>query len=63
MGEQADLILNGDVCEWCGCFFEDSGDGYPRHCEGCEIENNQSQALKGKKLDGKRTSTRSKLIP
>lgn len=34
MGEQADLILNGDVCEGCG---EEMGDGpgYPRRCSYC----------------------------
>lgn len=34
MGEQADLILNGDVCEGCG---EEMGDGpgYPRRCSSC----------------------------
>lgn len=34
MGEQAELILNGDVCEGCG---EEMGDGpgYPRRCSSC----------------------------
>ena len=34
MGEQAELIINGDVCEGCG---EEMGDGpgYPRRCSAC----------------------------
>ena len=35
MGEQAELIINGDVCQVCGCNFEDEGSGYPRTCNGC----------------------------
>jgi predicted Zn-ribbon and HTH transcriptional regulator len=35
MGEQADLIINGDVCEGCGENFDDEGDGYPRRCSSC----------------------------
>lgn len=35
MGEQAELIINGDVCQVCGENFEDEGDGYPRTCESC----------------------------
>lgn len=35
MGEQADLIINGDVCEGCGQEFEDEGPGYPRRCKAC----------------------------
>lgn len=34
MGEQAELLINGDVCEGCG---EEMGDGpgYPRRCSSC----------------------------
>ncbi len=35
MGEQADLMINGDCCEQCGCNFEDEGPGYLRTCSGC----------------------------
>jgi hypothetical protein len=35
MGEQADLILNGDCCEVCGENFVDEGEGYPRRCKNC----------------------------
>lgn len=39
MGEQADLILNGDVCQFCGENFEDEGFGYPRTCRSCAVQN------------------------
>ena len=35
MGEQAELLINGDCCSICGCNFEDEGSGYPRTCNGC----------------------------
>jgi len=34
VGEYADLLLNGDVCQYCMCEFGE-GDGYPRSCRGC----------------------------
>lgn len=34
MGEYAELILNGDVCEGCGEEMGD-GQGYPRRCSSC----------------------------
>jgi len=37
MGEQADLMINGDICELCGCELGE-GEGYPRRCNGCEGE-------------------------
>jgi len=35
MGEIADAMLAGDMCEHCGEIFEEEGDGYPRPCAGC----------------------------
>ena len=34
MGEQADLMINGDVCSGCGEEMGD-GDGFSRYCAGC----------------------------
>jgi hypothetical protein len=34
MGEYADLMLSGEVCEFCGCELGE-GPGYPRRCHGC----------------------------
>lgn len=36
MGEIADMMLNGLMCEGCGEFMEDHEEpGYPRRCAGC----------------------------
>lgn len=35
MGEIADLMINGDICEGCGCELDGEGDGFPRRCAGC----------------------------
>lgn len=37
MGEIADLMINGDICQGCGAELGD-GDGYPRQCKACERE-------------------------
>lgn len=41
MGEAAEDVLDGIVCEGCGEFFDDilnglEPPGYPRRCEACE---------------------------
>lgn len=35
MGEQAEYILNGDDCQYCGEYLGE-GDGFPRACASCE---------------------------
>ncbi len=37
MGEYADMILNGSMCQACGVFFK-SEPGYPRVCRSCAAE-------------------------
>lgn len=37
MGEVIDLVLEGALCESCGCFIGEAV-GYPRECEDCEEE-------------------------
>lgn len=34
MGEQADMIIEGECCALCGCFFEEE-QGYPCVCIDC----------------------------
>jgi hypothetical protein len=36
MGEMADLVLCGLMCESCGECFEGDAPGYPRLCGACE---------------------------
>ncbi len=35
MGEIAELMISGTLCEGCGDFI-DAGNGYPRLCDDCE---------------------------
>lgn len=35
MGEIADLMLDGDICEVCGVELSE-GNGYPQLCEACK---------------------------
>lgn len=56
MGEQAELILNGDVCEGCGEEFHNEGPGYPRRCASCGGANHRKtrsglNPLKQEKID------------
>ena len=40
MGDIAEMILNGVLCEICGTFIDGDATMYPRPCEECkEIEN------------------------
>jgi len=34
MGEIADMMINGSMCQYCGECFDDES-GYPRSCESC----------------------------
>ena len=36
MGEMAELMIEGTVCDMCGCNFDDGGSpGFPRTCGEC----------------------------
>lgn len=45
MGENADDIVDGLVCHWCGCYFEQEH-GHPVLCEKCFKE--QERMVKAK---------------
>lgn len=38
MGEIAEMVLDGILCEGCGVLVDESGEGcgFPRRCEACE---------------------------
>lgn len=38
MGQAAEDILNGIMCERCGGFIDGEEPGHPRPCEDCENE-------------------------
>lgn len=35
MGEIADMMINGFLCEQCGCWLDGEESGYARLCAGC----------------------------
>lgn len=36
MGEIADMMLDGTLCEGCGCYLEGEAQGIPRYCNSCK---------------------------
>lgn len=38
MGEIADMMLDGTMCQVCGCFLNDGedGEGFPMTCDDCK---------------------------
>lgn len=38
MGEIADMVINGLLCQECGSYVDFEEPGYPRSCDDCEIE-------------------------
>lgn len=40
MGDIAEMVLEGILCEVCGIYIEDGEEpGHPRKCESCEKQN------------------------
>lgn len=44
MGEIAEMMLEGTLCEGCGEYMEGGGDGYPRRCSSCRPSRKSSYA-------------------
>jgi len=42
MGEYADMMLEGMICQWCGEFLGE-GDGFPVICAGCQSSEKVNQ--------------------
>jgi hypothetical protein len=42
VGEIAEMVIDGCMCQDCMCFIGD-GVGYPRRCASCESEYNRAQ--------------------
>lgn len=47
MGEIADMIIDGILCEQCGQYIDEECGGYPRTCEDCKAEERR-EALRRK---------------
>lgn len=35
MGDIAEMMLDGTLCQTCGCLVDGTTPGYPRYCEDC----------------------------
>ncbi|WP_197021177.1 hypothetical protein [Sporolactobacillus terrae] len=46
MGEYAEMMLEGVLCEQCGCLIDGEETGYPRLCEDCARESNPKKRIK-----------------
>lgn len=60
MGEIADMMLDGTLCEGCGCFIDfDGGDGFPRYCsDQCARDRGRDDLVEDVVLpDGRRLDT------
>ena len=44
MGEIADMMLDGTLCEWCGVYIDGEEPGYPRLCPDCLKEKDKYEA-------------------
>jgi Zn finger protein HypA/HybF involved in hydrogenase expression len=38
MGDIADMMIDGTLCEGCGVYIEGSGAGFPRRCGACKTD-------------------------
>ena len=47
MGEIAEMMLGGEMCEQCGDWLGD-GDGYPRLCSACEHDQKREDKVRCK---------------
>ncbi len=51
MGEIADMMLNGDMCEGCGEYLGD-GDGFTVRCAGCQEDYDDAHPIPKAKQPG-----------
>lgn len=43
MGEIAEMMLDGTLCEGCGAYLDGSADGFPRRCRACKSDSRSMQ--------------------
>jgi len=46
MGEIADMMLDGTLCQICGVLLDGDAKGYPVTCDGCKNEEGGGNANK-----------------
>ncbi|WP_098493331.1 hypothetical protein [Collimonas sp. PA-H2] len=44
MGDVADMMLDGTLCQGCGVFLNEDAPGYPCSCRGCRIDEKKAKA-------------------
>lgn len=55
MGDIAEMIVDGDLCQECGVFIEDEpSPGHPRSCADCERDAQRADARKRRPRRGRR---------
>lgn len=47
MGEIADMMIDGTLCEGCGVHLDDEPAGYPRRCADCQKDERTSNIHAG----------------
>ena len=43
MGDVADMMMDGTLCEGCGEFIDDDPPGYPRKCRDCKKDDKKDK--------------------
>lgn len=43
MGDIADMIIEGVLCERCGVFIDEFPPGHPRLCVDCKLEDDEEE--------------------
>lgn len=54
MGEIAEMMLDGTLCEGCGEYIDDDAPGYPRYCSDACAKGRSAEPEKQKPPAGKR---------
>lgn len=54
MGEIADMILEGELCQYCGVYLDDSRGEFPQSCKDCEKEADRDDKESKRKKKGGR---------
>lgn len=62
MGEVAEMMLDGTLCEGCGVYLDGNGEGFPRHCHDCKRERGSGGHMRTKVVAKVKCPTCGKLV-
>lgn len=54
MGEIADMMLDGTLCQECGVYIDQPGAGVPRSCSDCKRDSTPKKKRKRGRRGGKK---------